>query len=136
MVQRESDIQLGKGGKMLKIIIPGKLPGLNEYIQACRASKYAGAELKNSTEEVIQWEIKKQLKGLKLNPSIFIFHWYEKNKKRDKDNIAFGKKFILDSLQKTGTISGDGWKQVIGFSDNFYVDKDNPRVEIEIKAVG
>lgn len=120
---------------MLKLTIPGRLPGLNEYIKACRANKYAGAEMKQTTEEIIQWEIKRQLKNKTVGPSEFIFHWYEPKKNRDKDNIAFAKKYVFDALQATGTLCGDGWNQVIEFSDKFYVDKNNPRVEVEIKAV-
>lgn len=117
----------------VKIIIPGRLPGLNDYIKACRVNKYTGAQMKQNTEEIIQWEIRRQLKNKILGPSSFIFHWYEPKKNRDKDNIAFAKKFILDALQATGSLSDDGWEQVIGFSDRFYVDKNNPRVEIEIE---
>lgn len=61
--------------------------------------------------------------------------WYCKNKRKDKDNIAAGIKFILDGLVKAGTIENDGWKQVNNFSHSFKVDKDNPRVEVEIKEV-
>lgn len=120
---------------MIKLVIPGRLPGLNEYIEACRANKFTGAELKQTTEIAIQWEIKRQLKNIKIGPASFTFHWYEIKKNRDKDNIAFAKKFIFDALQATKTLSGDGWNQVIDFSDRFYVDKNTPRVEVEIKVV-
>lgn len=118
----------------MRLIIPGRLPGLNEYIKACRANRYAGAGMKKDIEESIQWEIRRQVKT-KFTSVMVIFNWYEPKKNRDKDNIAFAKKFILDALQATGTLSGDGWGQVVGFSDMFYVDKDNPRVEVDIRAV-
>lgn len=117
------------------LIIPGTLPGLNDYIKACRADKYAGADMKKTTEEFIGWEIRRQLKNKCFISVVITFSWYEPKKNRDKDNIAFAKKFILDALQEVGTLSGDGWGQVVGFSDEFYIDKDNPRVEIEIRAV-
>ena len=116
------------------LVLPGSLPGHNEYIKACRASKYAGAEMKKNVEELIQWQIKRQIRR-KFTSVRLEFIWYEPNRKRDKDNIAFAKKFILDALQATGVISGDGWGQVVGFSDEFFVDKVNPRVEIFIEAV-
>lgn len=47
------------------------------------------------------------------------FHWIEENKRRDYDNIAFAKKFILDSLQKNGKLPNDNRKWVKGFSDDF-----------------
>lgn len=116
-------------------MIPGKLPGLNEYIEACRANKYAGAEMKQQAEEIIRWEVKRQLRHKVFTAVMLKFSWYEPNRKRDKDNIAFAKKFILDAMQAAGTLAGDGWGQVVGFRDEFNVDKLNPRVEIEIEAV-
>jgi Holliday junction resolvase RusA-like endonuclease len=58
--------------------------------------------------------------------------WYCKNKRKDTDNIAVGKKFILDGMVEAGVIKNDGWKEVLGFRDSFYVDKDNPRIEVFI----
>lgn len=121
--------------RIIKLILAGRLPGLNEYIKACRGNRYAGAKMKSDIEKDICWQIKEQIKQSFTSVTL-IFNWYEPKKNRDKDNIAFAKKFILDALQATGTLSGDGWGQVIGFSDEFYIDKVNPRVEIEIKAVG
>lgn len=51
------------------------------------------------------------------------------------DNIAFAKKFILDALVKKGVLKDDGWKWVKGFTDEFFVDKKNPRVEVEMEEV-
>lgn len=116
----------------MKLVIAGKLPGLNDYIDACRANRYAGAEMKRSIQETILWEIISQLNGKQFAAVTVVFHWYEPNKKRDKDNIAFAKKFILDALQAAGTLAGDGWGQVLGFADKFYIDKLKPRVEVEI----
>ncbi len=115
-----------------KFIITGKLPGLNEYIAACRANRYAGAEMKKDAEALIGWEIRSQLKGETFESVSLVFNWHEPNKKRDKDNIAFAKKFVLDALQAAGTLDGDGWGQVLGFADKFYIDKQRPRVEVEI----
>ena len=123
------------GEKRCKVVIPGTLPGLNDYVNACRTHRQAGAKLKQETEQVICILIKKQLAGRQFNRAQVAFKWYEPNKRRDKDNIAFAKKFILDSLQTLGTIQGDGWKHVVGFSDEFYIDKANPRIEAIISEV-
>lgn len=61
--------------------------------------------------------------------------WVEKNKRRDLDNITFGRKIIQDSLVQCGVLKNDGWKYVVGFSDKFEVDKMNPRIEVLIKEV-
>ena len=109
--------------------IPGRLPALNDYTKVNRGNKYAGNNLKKETQQLISFYIPKK----PINTPIrLIFNWYEPNKKRDKDNIAFAKKFILDALVNGGCIPNDGWKEIEGFQDNFYVDKDNPRIEVEI----
>ncbi len=119
----------------MKLVIPGRLPGLNEYTKACRANRQAGAALKRDTEEAIMWEIKRQLRGKTFERVSIAFSWYEPNKKRDLDNICFAKKFVLDSLQKSGALTNDGWGQIKGLSDAFEVDKANPRVVVEIMEV-
>ena len=118
---------------MVKFTIPGKLPSLNEYAKA--SSFYAAANLKKRTEKHICKHIKKDLGETKVNkPANFIFYWIERNKRRDKDNIAAAKKFIFDSLVKTGVIVDDHWDIVLRFTDKFLLDEQNPRVEVEIDA--
>lgn len=117
-----------------QITIPGRLPGLNEYTAACRSkSWYKGSKMKQDAEEVI----KNCLFGaISLKKQVHIeFKWYEPNSKRDKDNIAFAKKFILDALVSRQIIPGDGWKHIEGFTDSFYIDADNPRIEVIITEV-
>ena len=43
---------------------------------------------------------------------------------------------LQDALVKSGVLQGDGWKHIVGFSDEFYIDKENPRIEVEIREVG
>ena len=119
------------------LIIPGTLAGLNEYISKCNIHKLKGAELKKKTEMLISVHIRKQLRGVKIShPIIADFTWFEPNKKRDLDNIsAGGKKFIFDALVKCGVLKGDGWAYVTGFTDNFYVDSDNPRIEVILREI-
>jgi hypothetical protein len=68
--------------------------------------------------------------NVKFKKVMIVFRWIEKNQQRDKDNIAFAKKFIIDSMQEWGIIPNDGWNQILGFADEFYVDKKNPRIEV------
>ncbi|WP_037351237.1 RusA family crossover junction endodeoxyribonuclease [Anaeroarcus burkinensis] len=117
------------------LVLPGRLPGLNEYTRDCRANRQAGAALKRDAEEEIIWEIKRQLRGKRFRRVKIAFRWIEPNQKRDLDNIAFGKKFVLDSLQKSGVLSNDGWRQIAGLADEFEVDRVNPRVVVEIEEV-
>ena len=119
--------------KRYKITIPGTLPGLNEYINAERGNRYQAAKLKRQTEDMIVMCIWEQMPGVEISePVHIVYHWYEPNKRRDKDNIAFAKKFVQDALVKAGVISNDGWGEIVSFSDEFRVDKSNPRVEVVI----
>ena len=119
----------------MKLTIPGLLPGLNEYINAERTNKYAAATMKKQCEAVVMAEARRQLKHIKLKtPVIMRYKWVEPNKRRDKSNISgYGRKVIEDGLIKAGIIPNDGWNEIESFSDEFTVDKHNPRVEVEIK---
>ena len=119
------------------LVIKGQLPNLNEYTRACRTNRYAGAKMKVNAEEIISAHILEQLKGVYFEgPVNLSFKWYEPNRKRDLDNVCFAKKFILDALVSNGTIVADGWKGVVGFTDNFFVDAANPRIEVDIEEAG
>lgn len=118
------------------LIIPGVLPGLNEYISAERRNKYQAASMKKQAEHIVGHAAKSQLHGVKFTgPVIIHYLWIEPNKKRDKDNIAFAKKFIQDSLVHIGILENDGWKNIEYFTDSFDVDAKNPRVEVVIEEV-
>lgn len=118
------------------LTIHGKLPSLNDYTKANRSHYHVGARFKKQVEELIGGEIKSQLRGVQIKKPCYVrFRWYEANKKRDLDNIASAKKFIFDALVKFEVLENDGWKQVIGFSDSFFIEKNNPRIEVEIEEV-
>lgn len=110
-----------------------RLPGLNQYILACRGNRFSGAELKKKTEYDIWIYIMQQLKGVHIKKPIFItFTWIEENGKRDLDNICFAKKFILDALVKANVLQNDNKSHVSGFMDKFqYADKSKVIIEIE-----
>ena len=104
-----------------KISIEGKLPSLNDYIRAERANRQAGAKLKRDTEELIMWQMGRLFKI--KTPCFICFEWHEKTTRRDKDNVAFAKKFILDAMQKAEKLANDNNKCLIGFTDTFVYDK-------------
>lgn len=117
----------------LTFTIQGRLDGLNEYTKANRSNQYAGASMKGQNEKICMIYIKNQLRNAKIkNPCHLTFKWYEKNRRRDCDNIAFAKKFIQDALVKSGVLIDDSQKYITGFTDYFFVDKGNPRIEVEI----
>jgi len=113
-----------------------RLPGLNEYVDACRGNKYEAANFKRQVENDCIIFIKAALRGKTLTRIGMKFCWVEKDKRRDKDNICFAKKFILDAMQNGRIIKNDGWDQIKYLHDEFDIDKNNPRVEILIEEVG
>lgn len=120
--------------KMITLIIEGQLPNLNDYTDACRSHRQAGAQMKKKAENLISEYILKQLGDVNFKETVKLaFRWYEPNKKRDLDNVCFAKKFILDALVRNKIIVTDSWKGVIGFTDSFYIDKEHPRIEVDIE---
>lgn len=112
-------------------IIPGRLDGLNEVINANRASKYKGNEIKKANERIVTLYAKQQkLEPIKKYPAKVVINWCEKDKKRDWDNVLSGKKFIFDGLQKAGILAGDSQKYINCIEEHQYIDKEDPRIEI------
>lgn len=118
------------------LIIEGTLPSLNEYINAERRNKYAAAQLKKRTQEYIRWQIRQQIPHIHFREAVHItYFWFERSRKRDKDNVAFGKKFIQDALVEAGVLDGDGWEHIVGFDDHFAVDREHPHIAVTIKEM-
>lgn len=117
-----------------KLIISGKLDDLNKYTSANRTNRYKGGEMKKANEDIVIWQIRQQLKGVHINKPILLkYDFYEPNRKRDLDNISsFAHKVIQDSLVKTEVLQNDGWKNICGFTDMFYCEPKNPRIEVTI----
>lgn len=121
----------------MKIIIPGELPDLNTIIAESKKGrgKYQPYnDIKRQHTSMIALIARSKIKK-KLNKIDIEINWICKNKRKDKDNIIAGTKFILDGLVEAGVIENDGWKQIGDISHKFDVDKDNPRIEVIIKEV-
>ena len=118
----------------MKIIIPTNgLMTLNQYTNANRSNRFSGAKKKKEATQICALHTKKAMReGFTLNklPADLQFNWYAKDRRSDPDNISFAQKFILDGMQDAGAIPGDGWKEVNSLEHNFFIDKDNPRVEV------
>lgn len=90
--------------------------------------------MKRDAERRIILAARKQLRKTRFQGSaVMDYAWREPNRRRDKDNIAFAKKFVQDALVHAGFLKGDGWAYAGGFSGRFGVDPGNPRVEVEIR---
>lgn len=116
--------------------IPGRLPGLNEIIDAAKQGKgkyQPYALMKEKYTEMIAWIAKKLPSYEKV---ALVITWYEPNSRRDPDNIMAGQKFILDALVHAGVIPNDSQRYIQGILHRFRVDKQNPRIEVEIVDTG
>lgn len=122
---------------MPKLIIFGRLPGLNEYIDAERTNRYKAASLKADAERLVMVYARRDLKRWRAKSPVYMrYTWVERDRRRDKDNVSgYGRKVIQDALVKLGYLRGDGWAHIVGFSDEFAVDKARPRIEVEIEEV-
>jgi len=103
--------------------IPGPLPGLNEMIAAAKSGRGAGNAY--SRQKRVWTETCGLLaKASKVPPATRVqisFEWIESNQRRDPDNIAAARKFVLDGLVQAGLLPNDGWGEIAGFSDSFRV---------------
>ncbi|MTD37687.1 RusA family crossover junction endodeoxyribonuclease [Erwinia sp. CPCC 100877] len=121
----------------MKIIIPGELTDLNKFINSQRANRFGGNALKRqNTQKCRNAFLLAKAAGFKVTPPVRLkITWFCKNMRKDPDNVTFAKKFILDGMQESGVIANDGFKQIKGFSDDFKISKDNPRIEIEVEEI-
>lgn len=117
--------------------IDSRLDGLNEVIEANRRNKYAGAKIKKDNETIVIYYARLyELKPIVNYPVKVIIHWYEKDRRRDWDNVMSAKKFIFDGLQKAGVLKGDGQKYIDCIEEYQHISKEHPRIEIEIVEEG
>lgn len=123
---------------MSNLIILGRLPGLNELLDAAKFqrrkfSPYAimKREANLLTRAAIRNQDVKPIPESSL-PARFTFHYYEKDRRRDPPNISAGaEKIIFDVLIKEGIIEDDGWRQIASIENGFFVDKEVPRIEVK-----
>lgn len=112
--------------------VEGRFPGLNEYTCACRAHAQAGGNIKRRETA----KVARAAKGMPAVrwPVTVKIEFYEKDRRRDVDNIEFGTKFILDGLVKAGVIPDDSQKYVWQVVPWVGIDKDQPRVVVTVET--
>lgn len=114
--------------------IPGPLPGMNEIVAAAKG--FGGRGVGYSTMKK-KWTNTVALlaKAERIHPvqgvAYLRFFWHERDRRRDLDNVAAAKKFIIDGLVAAKVLGGDGWDHIRGWNDAFIVT-DKPGVEVAI----
>lgn len=113
--------------------IPGRLPSFNEYIAACNRAWFIGQGFKNKQMKIISAWIMYHKVPVFTKPVVVRFRWFEKDRRRDRDNIRSAEKYVMDALKHRRRIKNDTQKWVLDSQHEITVDKDNPRVEITIE---
>ena len=132
-MDQEKNLEKSLENHTFKVTIPLKLPSCNEYINACRINRYAGAKLKRYTDAKIGEFISDM--PVFENPVKIHFTWVEGTKRRDLDGICFAKKFILDAMVKCGKLKDDNRRFVTAFTDSFEYG-DETYVVLEVEEIG
>ena len=114
----------------LTITIKGKFPDLNLIITTAKWHWGEYKEMKQLHTDAVTWQVKRHPQVGRVH---ITFTWYCKDRRTDPDNVAAGKKFVLDGLVEAGVLKGDGWKYIAGFEDKF--DIGEPRVELVMREV-
>lgn len=121
----------------MKLTIEGRLESLNSYINECRRNVYTANNTKRRDERIVAAFIRRDLKGIHITKPVWLtYHFYEKDCRRDWDNVTgYAHKIIQDALVDSGVLIDDSQKFVKGYTDYFETDKKNPRIEVEIEEI-
>lgn len=115
----------------VRLVIPGALPTLNEYIRSERGNRYSAANLKKQTQDRIKLVLWAQARRLHYDRPVDIkFVWTVKDRRKDKDNIAFAKKFVLDALVEMDVLNDDGWNDINTLTDEFRIGEEKTEIYI------
>lgn len=112
-------------------------PDLNNYISECSKHPKCGGRMKKDFMTIASGFIRKQIGRKKIQGKVAIhYRYYEASRRRDPSNVSsFAVKVIEDALQACGVLEDDGWNNIQGYSQDFFIDKRNPRIEVYIKEV-
>ena len=118
-----------------KLVIPGKLPGLNEWTNACRSHAKQGGRMKRAEQDRVGRCIRQaRMKPMAGKVNVHIT-WVEPNMRRDKDNIHMGTKFILDALVEQGILTNDNWTYIGDLTYSYAVNRAEPKVIVEFEEI-
>ena len=121
--------------KTLIFKVPGEFPLLTEMIDAAKIHPMSYAKMKKQYTELVRVYVLSQMGGAKIVVSecSIHLHWVRRTRQADPDNIRPASKFVLDGLVASKVLEDDRQKNITNLSDSWNADKDNPRVEIEMR---
>lgn len=111
-------------------VIEGCFPSLNDFY---RMRENEQGRVKRECDDLVAWSAKAAHVMPYSVPIRYHILWVEPNRRRDLDNIAFGKKFIQDGLVKARVLKNDTRHEIVGFSDEFAYDSQNPRIVVTLE---
>lgn len=116
------------------------LKGLNELLGGrmynFRTKKYHN-QVKADNDKVCRLAIQKYMRGVKIDKPIKVtYHIYAQDKRHDRGNLASAtEKSFLDALQEMKVIKNDGFDDVLDSTFITELDRNNPRIVVEIEEV-
>lgn len=118
------------------------IKGLNELIDGKiynpRTRKYTNP-IKNANDSICFKNIYRDLVVKKVvlkTPIRCHYKVYAQDKKHDRGNLYVAvEKSFLDALQKAKCLSNDTWDNVYDSTFESFIERQNPRVEIDIEEV-
>lgn len=117
---------------MQRFTIKGRLPSRNEAERAARTHWAVGAKLKKDATEAVMWSaVSQHIKPESGSVTVEVT-FYEKDYRRDEDNVQSGVKYILDGLVQANILPNDTRRLVRLNIRPVEVDKRDPRIEVAI----
>lgn len=116
------------------------IKGLNELLSGrmynFRTKKYHNP-VKAENDKVCLKAIKKYMPDVHIDKPIKCTYWiYAQDKRHDRGNLTSAvEKSFLDSMQIAKCICNDGYDDVLDSIFYTELDRNNPRVEVEIEVV-
>ena len=90
---------------------------------------------KDDALEMLSMQLSEQIGGVQFEKKVLIYvKYFEKDKKRSAKDVTGDVKFLLDTLHEMGLIQSVDEK-FIHLLQEVYVDREEPRIEVEIKEV-
>jgi len=118
-----------------ELILNMSFPSLNEYVLAERTNRYVAAKMKKSKTTSVAYLAISQKFDLDNKKYDVHFTWFKPDNKKDHDNIAFAKKFVLDGLVYAKILQSDGCKHINNLSDTFILDKTRDYVSCKVEFI-